>query len=323
MNRLSPMIVLVKKIHCATPRQHFSEAAIEAGAQLILQAGGVINPLILRREGIEYYHLVAGELEYYAALRAKELNLAQAESINAYILEEENEVVLQEQVKLFRQSTAIIRVPAENNTMQLLTAFEKSTQQFSANLLQQMQTIMIFELEKFKAEFVRNFVAPVELPTVLHSAPEVIVEKVKEETVVEIVHVAPVALSRKSKTIRKKTTTPAIEPVVAIAQPIATGKLLALPSKIVGKAKSPRKKAVDTVASEPKEAEAPTPTPWLLRLNSLSDKELLLMLSRLKIKTDIINTLSQARPFANIAELTQIKGLGSTTLKKLEQALIV
>jgi hypothetical protein len=101
--RLSPSLVAVKKIKCTTPRSQFTDNEIEKAAKLILQGEGVINPLVVRRISLQSFEVVDGDFEYYAAARAREIEPRKGEMIGVFIIESENEDILNEQVKLFRQ----------------------------------------------------------------------------------------------------------------------------------------------------------------------------------------------------------------------------
>jgi len=293
MNRLSPAIVLVKKIQCTFPRQQYSESAIEAGAQLILQLGGVITPLILRREGIDCYQLVSGTLEYYAALRAKELDLKQAETINAYIIEE-NEASILEQIKLFRSEKP--QLPEIDNMNTVLNEFDKASAAFSTGLLQQVQALIAGELEKFKAEFARKIL--------VQKTVDLIPEAVVTEPIIEQPEVIEIS---------------APETVVIVAPEIT-------PPKPAPKT-TRRKTAIVTVAPIAAEPELKPSSPavvesWLSRLNTLPEKELYLILTHQKVKNSLIVELAANRPFANEADVTKIKGVGGATLNKIKQALM-
>jgi len=104
MKKLSPSLVAVKKITCAVPRSNFADRDLEKLAQLILELGGLINPIILRRNGMDAYEIVDGDFEYYAAAKAREINPMKGETIGAFILEPENEGLLLEQVQALRKS---------------------------------------------------------------------------------------------------------------------------------------------------------------------------------------------------------------------------
>lgn len=101
--KLSTSLVAVKKINSYIPRSNFSNDKLEQVAQLILKAEGVINPLVLHRTSLESYEVVDGHFEYYAAARAREIDPRKGEMIGAFILEEENEGVIQEQIKILRK----------------------------------------------------------------------------------------------------------------------------------------------------------------------------------------------------------------------------
>ncbi|MEN9847870.1 MAG: hypothetical protein RL368_610 [Pseudomonadota bacterium] len=293
MNRLSPAIVLVKKIQCTFPRQQHSESAIEIGAQLILQLGGVITPLILRREGIDAYQLVSGTLEYYAALRAKELDLKQAETINAYIIEE-NEASILEQIKLFRSEKP--HFPEIDNMNTVLNEFDKASAAFSTGLLQQVQALMAGELEKFKAEFASKII--------VQKTVDLIPEAVVAEPIIDLPEMIEAS---------------APETVVIIAPEITLPKPAPKTTR--------RKKAVVTTAPpvivEPKlkPSNPAVIESWLSRLNTLPEKELFFILTHQKVKNSLIIELAANRPFANEVDVTKIKGVGGATLSKIQQAL--
>ena len=104
MKKLLASLVLVKKITSTVPRDNFADRDLEKVAQLILELGGLINPIILRRNGMDAYEIVDGDFEYYAAAKAREINPQKGETIGAFILEPENEELLLEQVQALRKS---------------------------------------------------------------------------------------------------------------------------------------------------------------------------------------------------------------------------
>jgi ParB family chromosome partitioning protein len=104
MKKLSPSLVAVKKITSAVPRSNFANRDLEKLARLILDSGGLINPIIVRRNGMDAYEIVDGDFEYYAAARAKEIEPIKGETIGAFILEEENEELLLQQLEILRKT---------------------------------------------------------------------------------------------------------------------------------------------------------------------------------------------------------------------------
>ncbi|MDJ0595408.1 MAG: hypothetical protein QNJ72_36400 [Pleurocapsa sp. MO_226.B13] len=99
---LSQSLVEVITITSKRSRSQFGEQEIEQAAQLIVEAEGIINPIVVARTGINSFEVVNGHFEYYAAARAREIDLARAETIAAYIVEEENEAITK-QIEIFRK----------------------------------------------------------------------------------------------------------------------------------------------------------------------------------------------------------------------------
>ena len=79
-------LVDVKSITSAAPRSQFRVDELETLAQSILASGGLLSPLLLKQTGAEKYEVLAGDREYYAALRAKELNPREAEMVHAFVI---------------------------------------------------------------------------------------------------------------------------------------------------------------------------------------------------------------------------------------------
>ncbi len=79
-------LVDVKSITSTAPRSQFLVDELENLAQNILAAGGLLSPLLLKQTGVENYELLAGDREYYAALRAKEINPRQGEMVHAFVI---------------------------------------------------------------------------------------------------------------------------------------------------------------------------------------------------------------------------------------------
>ncbi|MFM6455826.1 MAG: hypothetical protein ACKPH7_28915 [Planktothrix sp.] len=98
-------LVDVSSIQSNVPRSNFSEEQIEQLADMILECEGVLNVILLTQIGINNYRVLAGDLEYYAALRAKEKNPRQGEMINAVIVQPQNQEVLLKQAELFKNSS--------------------------------------------------------------------------------------------------------------------------------------------------------------------------------------------------------------------------
>ncbi|MEH2350435.1 MAG: chromosome partitioning protein ParB [Nostoc sp.] len=93
----------VKNITCDVPLSNFSNDALNSLADMIIESGGIIRPLILKTTGLETYAVVDGYFEYYAAVRAREKNPRQCEMVNAFVISPKNEDEIFKQVSAFRE----------------------------------------------------------------------------------------------------------------------------------------------------------------------------------------------------------------------------
>ncbi|MEG4443039.1 chromosome partitioning protein ParB [Microcoleus sp. AT9_B5] len=180
MKKLFPSLVAVKKIVSAVPNSNFAEPDLEKLARLILELGGLINPIIVRRNGMDAYEIVEGDFEYYAAAKAREIDPLKGETIGAFILEPENEELLLEQVQALRKSAKTENLvenpetgffdentasqPADSikNPVSLVEvgkSCENETPQSSSSLEQRLTNIeaqFASQLNELKAEYTRE-----------------------------------------------------------------------------------------------------------------------------------------------------------------------
>ncbi len=89
-------------------KEEFSETEIEELAHKILAANGVINPIVVKQVGPLSYSVVEGHFEFYAALKAKEINPG-FEEIQVFILTDDPKInnAILEQVHLLRGKQAV------------------------------------------------------------------------------------------------------------------------------------------------------------------------------------------------------------------------
>lgn len=180
MQKLSPSLVAVKKITSKVPRDNFADRDLEKVAQLILESGGLINPIVLRRNGMDAYDIVDGDFEYYAAAKAREINPKKGETIGAFILEPENEELLLEQVQALRKSAKndnlvenpetgffyenTLSQPADSiknpvSLVEVPKSYDNETPQPSSNLEQRLTNIeaqFASQINELKAEYARE-----------------------------------------------------------------------------------------------------------------------------------------------------------------------
>lgn len=126
--KLSPSLVAVKKITSKVPRSEFLDSELELAAHLILEAEGVINPIVVCRKSINSYEVIAGDFEYYAAAKAREINPRKGEMIGAFIVDDQKEKVLKEQIKLLRKpSNHLAEAKSDDSASQEYETILKNT----------------------------------------------------------------------------------------------------------------------------------------------------------------------------------------------------
>lgn len=135
MKKISHAIVLVEEIQSSLPRTEFSETELNEAAQLLLKIEGVITPPILLETGIDSYKVIEGDFQYYAALRAEEIDPLKGETINAYIVKSEEELpIYQKQIEVFRQGKSLPQ-PSESSSQPVFKKEQLSELQFRDNML--------------------------------------------------------------------------------------------------------------------------------------------------------------------------------------------
>jgi predicted nucleic acid-binding OB-fold protein len=97
------LMVDVESVTSSVLRSEFPESDLEIIADMILESGGILKPLVLKRIGFERYEVVDGHLEYYAAVRAREKNPSEGEMVNALIISPESEEAILKQAATLRE----------------------------------------------------------------------------------------------------------------------------------------------------------------------------------------------------------------------------
>jgi ParB family chromosome partitioning protein len=126
--KLTASLIPVKGITSRVPRSTFPEDAIEQAAHSILEAEGIINPIVVRQISLKEFEVVSGDFEYYAAARAREIDLARGEMIDAIVLTvtttPETEAALLQQVELLRKQASSNTTQPTSNLVQDTTNVE-------------------------------------------------------------------------------------------------------------------------------------------------------------------------------------------------------
>ncbi|ABA24300.1 conserved hypothetical protein [Trichormus variabilis ATCC 29413] len=146
-------LVDVKSITTDIPRSSFAEADLDQLADIILETGGIIRPLIVKATGAENYAVIEGHFEYYVAVRAREKNPRKGEMVNAFVISPKLEDLVIKQASAIRgielldkggktlpettETTEIKKL--ESRLANLELRLEKQINEFKSELNQQRQ----------------------------------------------------------------------------------------------------------------------------------------------------------------------------------------
>lgn len=142
-------LVDVKGITSNVPRSNFSEADLDSLADMILESGGIIRPLVVKATGAENYTVVDGHFEYYASVRAKEKNPRKGEMVNAFVISPKIEDIVAKQAAVFRELESPdkpIKAPSDTSNLEARLAnielrFEKQINELKSALSQERQRV--------------------------------------------------------------------------------------------------------------------------------------------------------------------------------------
>jgi ParB family chromosome partitioning protein len=97
---LTTSSVDLEGITSSVSRSLFDESELEYLANLFLKSGDTVSPILLREKSPIAFEVLEGHREYYAALKAQELD-SRFESIRAYIVPSDREESIVEQYEYF------------------------------------------------------------------------------------------------------------------------------------------------------------------------------------------------------------------------------
>lgn len=99
-NLLDIQLLDITSLSSSEPRSKFSKEEIDGLANNYLTAGGNVKPILVQRIDLESFEVVFGHLEYYAAVRAREIN-DDFELIRGIVANKDNQSLLQQQYNLY------------------------------------------------------------------------------------------------------------------------------------------------------------------------------------------------------------------------------
>ncbi|MEH1826104.1 MAG: chromosome partitioning protein ParB [Nostoc sp.] len=140
-------MVDVESVTSNVPRSNFEEADLEILADLILESGGILKPLVLKKTGFEQYEVVDGHFEYYSAVRAREKNPSEGDMVSALIISSENEDIALKQIASLKGidysgkpvTPGLETTKLEPRLANLELRLEKQFNEFKSEFLQERQ----------------------------------------------------------------------------------------------------------------------------------------------------------------------------------------
>ena len=310
----------------------FQSSQIEHLANLFLQAGGTIKPVLLRRVSPISFEILEGYFEYYAAVKAQEID-EQFTAIRAYVVPPDLESTILEQYNFLRSSSTPTNIPTSpqvtntnsldldkieeaiaNRLEQKLTAAIEKTieERINASLQVIVGKKVSKQLDAHLTDF-RQSLSLVPVHQVLEvktqpnqSIPEVVPEKVTKTVKTQTTSKNDPKVPAKTKTARAKTT--ANDPTVPAKTKTARAKTTA------------KDKSIDN--NDPKVLQV------LDDLNNLSFAELQRKLAQ-SAKTNIkfarlIDELRLQKPNHKLSSIqdviTNVQGLTEKTMQKIIDA---
>jgi hypothetical protein len=188
----------IKDIRSGLPRSNFAESDLEQLATLILATDGLIRPLILKESGNEKYQVIAGHLEYYAALKAKEQNISKAEMVNAFVINDKIQASAIAQLQLLTSDrTPVAPTPIAASIDQFLpmivAAIAQQMQPLVEQLAEQKQMLEVLTLDRSATAKIQpilstqpsepKYIVPTPIPVVVVEPKPAKIAKVKPEII--------------------------------------------------------------------------------------------------------------------------------------------
>lgn len=145
-------------------RSEFDEGKLEEIAAEILAVGKLLKPLLLKQTGIDSYEIISGDLEYFAAVRAKEINVEVGETVSAFVVPPKQEDAALHQTELVNPVPEIIsssrtKVVAPPSEEQRITNLESRLERYIQEIKNEHSSQigqLKGELEDVKASLPQN-----------------------------------------------------------------------------------------------------------------------------------------------------------------------
>jgi DNA uptake protein ComE-like DNA-binding protein len=204
---LGVKFVDIVSVHTSSSRSGFSQDEVEKLARNFLLSGGSTKPLIVRRINEEEFDVIEGHLEFYAALRAKEID-DNFEMIQAIILDSKNEKAVIEQVDLLKEGVNSSPIIPDNNIIERIKNLEDHLSSDINNLKDQLnnqteltnlEDILKSQFDALKKEFISEQFIQKIADKIIELLPNKTPSKTPKKKTIEELSKNPIKLNTASK----------------------------------------------------------------------------------------------------------------------------
>jgi DNA uptake protein ComE-like DNA-binding protein len=204
---LGVKFVDIVSVHTSSSRSGFSQDEVEKLARNFLLSGGSTKPLIVRRINEEEFDVIEGHLEFYAALRAKEID-DNFEMIQAIILDSKNEKAIIEQVNLFKKAVNSPSPPPDNQVVERIKNLEDQLSSDINNLkiqlsnqteLSNLEDILKSKFDALKKELISEQFIQKIADKIIELLPNKTPSKTSKKKTIEELSKNPIKLNTASK----------------------------------------------------------------------------------------------------------------------------
>lgn len=133
-------------------------AQIEALANTIIDLGGLVNVPVVQQISIDDYELISGYLEYYAYLKARELNHRLPERITVFVSNTKNQAAIRQQLEILKVIEETQESPSQSTILNKseidlqIKNIESSINNINQNFSTAFEQLKVELLAKFEAK---------------------------------------------------------------------------------------------------------------------------------------------------------------------------
>jgi len=286
----------------------FPDSHIQNLANLFLKAGDTVSPILLRKISPIAFEILEGHFEYYAAMKAQEID-EQFTAIRAYVVPNNLESTILEQYRFLRSLSVPVAAPVTENLAQNLDLAEM--EQAIANRLEQTLSTRIDRiLEERISASLQVFTNQI----TQQLSSQLLDFKLDIKQSLSFV---PINQVLESPT-QPKTVIPTVAPVSELEKPVKSKSAKATTTATTTKSKAVSSKAkVNSINNDD-----PKVVQVLNDLNTLNFADLERKLAQLKpSKRNLAKPIYEARSFQFVEDvINKVAGIKETTMQKIIDA---